>query len=92
MATETPNYTVEDIAHFMLCLLIDESKDDIIADIIMKLMKADLLHSCLHGEDACLRFQEEMIEEVKTWDAPFDECRIPAFSYDEYRLEKKEGG
>ena len=35
---------------------------DITADVIKKLMKADLLHSCLHGEDACLRFQEEMIE------------------------------
>lgn len=76
METPTPDYTVEDIGHFILCLLTDESEDDITADVIKKLMKADLLHSCLHGEDACLRFQEEMIEEVKTWDAPFDEERL----------------
>ena len=69
-------YTIEGVAHFMLCLLMDESKDDPIADVIKKLMNADLLHSCLNGDDDCLRFQEEMIEDIKTWDAPFDEERL----------------
>ena len=71
METPTPDYTVEDIAHFMLCLLIDESKDDITADVIKKLMGA-VLDDC----SPCFKLQKALIEEVKSYDAPFDEERL----------------
>ena len=71
METETPDYTVEDIGHFILCLLTDESKDDITADVIKKLMVAGP-NLC----SPCFKLQKALIEEVKSYDAPFDEERL----------------
>lgn len=70
MSSKT-NYSVDDIGHFILCLLMDENLNDPIADVIKKLQRADI-ENC----SPCIRLQEALIEEVKSYDAPFDESRL----------------
>tara|TARA_R100000008_G_C3506781_1_gene126676 strand:+ start:372 stop:596 length:225 start_codon:yes stop_codon:yes gene_type:complete len=65
------NYSIDDIGHFILGLLMDETVNDPTADVIKKLQRADI-ENC----SPCIRLQEALIEEVKAGDAPFDESRL----------------
>ena len=65
------DHSIDDIVHFILGLLTDETINDPIADVIKKLQRADI-ENC----SPCIRLQEALIEEVKSYDAPFDESRL----------------
>ena len=71
MDTQGDHYTVEDIGHFVLSLLQDENLNDPLVKVIKQLMGADINHC-----SPCIKLKKALIEEVKSYDAPFDEERL----------------
>ena len=65
------SYTMGGIGHFIIMLLSDETRDDDTAEIVKQIMDVDV-ESC----ESCFEFQNNLIKEIKSWDAPFDENRI----------------